>query len=52
MGEVLTRLDAERIHELDRNWQNTRLDDVRDTLTGHLIVIEPHQNRPRAFWFT
>ena len=48
LGEGLRRLDAGAVHELDRNGQDARLDDVGHAGTGHLVRIEPHQHGPRA----
>ncbi len=48
VDEILAGADAGAVHELDRDRQHARLDDVGDAGPGHLVGIEAHQHRARA----
>ena len=50
-GKGLGRFDAGAVHELDRDGQNARVNDVTDALAGDLVAVIANQNRQRALGF-
>ena len=48
-GKSFGCANAQPVHELDGDGQNTRFNDVADTRPGNFTVTEPNENRTRAF---
>ena len=48
LGEGLAGADAGTVHELDRDGQDARLDDVRHAGARHFVGVEAHQHGARA----